>query len=384
MPKMMNLDANTESLTNQLMNAFEIEDEKEQAKAFAEWSEGLQNRITVEAAKAARQGMTDDEIMANRGFNILTSEEKNFYNTVIENKALDNQEVIIPVTVYDRIFEYLEEQHLLLQKIDFVNTTGITRWLYRKADAEGATWSNITSEITKELANGFDKIEMTLTKLTAFIPLYNSTLDLGPVWIDKFIVTLLSESLAIGLEKAIVDGTGKDMPIGMTRDLEGAVVSGEYPQKTPTVITDFLPATLGEKIMEPLTLDGKRAVNSVMLVVNPADYWIKIFPSMTFLNAAGQYVQTLPINAEVIQSRYVEKGKMIAGVPSDYFMGVGTSGKIESSKEYRFLEDQTVYAARQLANGRPKDNKSFLLFDISGLKPIQTLVSAQTTKASAK
>lgn len=362
-----------------LDNAMTLEDPKEQMAAMSEWSDGFQANLVAEAEKAARQGLTDDQVMAQRGFTILNTEERNFYSTIIENKGLDNLDVVIPVTVYDRIFENLEEQHPLLAAIDFVNTTGITRWLYRKADAEGALWSDVTAAITKELSNGFEKIEIGQTKLTAFIPLYNSTLDLGPVWIDKFIVTLLSESLAIGLEKAIVTGTGNNMPIGMDRDLDGAVVGGEYPQKETTVLSDLLPQTLGEKIMAPLTLDGKRAVSDIIFVINPLTYWSKFFGAITTMTAQGQYVQTLPIAARDIQSRYVETDKLIVGVPTDYFMGIGTTGKIESSKEYRFLEDQTVFAARQLANGRPKDNVSFLVFDITDLKPLLTLVNEITT-----
>lgn len=362
-----------------LDNAMTLEDPKEQMAAMSEWSDGFQANLVAEAEKAARQGLTDDQVMAQRGFTILNTEERNFYSTIIENKGLDNLDVVIPVTVYDRIFENLEEQHPLLAAIDFVNTTGITRWLYRKADAEGALWSDVTAAITKELSNGFEKIEIGQTKLTAFIPLYNSTLDLGPVWIDKFIVTLLSESLAIGLEKAIVTGTGNNMPIGMDRDLAGAVVGGEYPQKETTVLSDLLPQTLGEKIMAPLTLDGKRAVSDIIFVINPLTYWSKFFGAITTMTAQGQYVQTLPIAARDIQSRYVETDKLIVGVPTDYFMGIGTTGKIESSKEYRFLEDQTVFAARQLANGRPKDNVSFLVFDITDLKPLLTLVNEINT-----
>ncbi|EAD8945935.1 TPA_asm: phage major capsid protein [Listeria monocytogenes] len=368
-----------EQLQAVLDKAMTSEDPKVQAAAISEWSEGFQAQLVAEAEKAARAGLTDDQVMAQRGFTVLNTQERDFYNTIIENKGLDNLDVVIPVTVYDRIFENLEEQHPLLAAIDFVNTTGITRWLYRKADAEGALWSDVTDAITKELSNGFEKIEIGQTKLTAFIPLYNSTLDLGPVWIDKFIVTLLSEALAIGLEKAIVTGTGKDMPIGMDRDLDGAVVGGEYPAKAAKTLNDLLPQTLGEEIMAPLTLDGKRAVSDIIFVLNPLTYWFKFFGAITTMTSAAQYVQTLPINAQNIQSRYVAKNKLIVGVPTDYFMGIGTTGKIESSKEYRFLEDQTVFAARQLANGRPKDNTSFLVFDIENLKPLLTLIKELDT-----
>ncbi|WP_235640253.1 hypothetical protein [Clostridioides difficile] len=45
-------------------------------------------------------------------------------------------------------------------------------------------------------------------------------------------------------------------------------------------------------------------------------------------------------------------------------MGIGSAGKIEYSDEYKFLEDVRVYLAKQYATGTPKDNFSFLVFDI--------------------
>ncbi|TKH95739.1 phage major capsid protein, partial [Bacillus cereus] len=51
----------------------------------------------------------------------------------------------------------------------------------------------------------------------------------------------------------------------------------------------------------------------------------------------------------------------------DYFLGVGSTQKIEFSDEVKFIEDERVYIGKQYANGRPKDNKSFLVFDISKL-----------------
>lgn len=58
---------------------------------------------------------------------------------------------------------------------------------------------------------------------------------------------------------------------------------------------------------------------------------------------------------------------MICGLGKDYFLGVGSSRKIEYSDEVRFIEDERVYISKQHANGRPKDNESFLVFDISSL-----------------
>jgi len=125
---------------------------------------------------------------------------------------------------------------------------------------------------------------------------------------------------------------------------------------------------LGTEIMAPLTKGGKRAVNNVLLIVNPLDYWSKIFPNTTFLTADKTYVHgVLPIPAKVIQSVAVTEGTMVAGMAKDYFMGVGSARKIDYSDHYRFLEDERTYISKQYANGKPQDNDSFLYFDISGI-----------------
>ncbi|MGG0731559.1 phage major capsid protein, partial [Bacillus paramycoides] len=130
-------------------------------------------------------------------------------------------------------------------------------------------------------------------------------------------------------------------------------------------LNDLSLKSLGKEIMAPLTNNGKRNVANVIMVVNPMDYWARIFPTITFQNANGEYVQNTAIPIQFIQSTEVPSGKSVAGMAKDYFLGVGSDQKIDYSDEVRFIEDERVYIAKQYANGRPKDNKSFLVFDIS-------------------
>ncbi|PGS65016.1 phage major capsid protein, partial [Bacillus cereus] len=76
-------------------------------------------------------------------------------------------------------------------------------------------------------------------------------LDLGPSWLDRYVRTVLVESIAIALEAAIVAGTGKDQPIGMIKDLDN-VKNGEHADKKKVELSDFTPKTLGKEVMKPL------------------------------------------------------------------------------------------------------------------------------------
>ena len=64
-------------------------------------------------------------------------------------------------------------------------------------------------------------------------------LELGPVYLDNYIRTILRESLYCALEQAIISGTGHEQPIGLDRDIHKGVSVNEetgYPQKTAVKI----------------------------------------------------------------------------------------------------------------------------------------------------
>ncbi|YBH75112.1 mAjor capsid protein a (plasmid) [Clostridioides difficile] len=314
----------------------------------------------------------------------LTSEERAYYSQVIEKRGFTDLEITMPRTIFDRVFDDLEQNHPLLSAITFENTTGVTEWVIRKTGTEAAWWGQLTDPIKKELEGGFAKINTVAYKLSSYLPVAKSMLDLGAEWLDRYVRVVLTESISLGLEMGIVAGTGKDQPIGMMKDLKGSVVEGVYPDKTAKPLADFKPNTLGTEIMAPLTNGGKRTVTSVIMLVNPVDYWAKIFGATTMLTSNGAYVYgVLPIPGNIIQTVAVPKNKLIVGVAKDYFMGIGSAGKIEYSDEYKFLEDVRVYLAKQYATGTPKDNFSFLVFDIENLDTTLATEINSNTKTSA-
>lgn len=370
-PRMVNPDVSAQTdieIQNEMKTAIENGDSEAFVRAQVKMAQGIQDRILREAKSAMNEDVNDEAVMTKRGLNPLTSEEKKYYNEVIGAGGFAGVETLVPATVFDRVFEDLRQNHPLLGEIDFVNTTGVTEWITRNSECEAAWWGTLTSAIIKKLEASFKKEKTELFKLSAYVPVAKAMLDLGPAWLDRFVREILFESLAVALELATVAGTGKEQPIGMLKNLAGAVVGGVYPDKVATALNDLKPVSLGTKIMSPLTKNGKRAVPSVLIMVNPLDYWSKIFPNTTMLSASGTYVYgVLPIPAKIVQSVAVPQGKLIAGMAKDYFMGVGSTQKIEHSDHYKFLEDERTYIAKQYANGKPMDNDSFLIFDITGM-----------------
>lgn len=329
----------------------------------------------------------DSSILASRNIRQLTSQEKSYYKKFIEagksadpRAAIANIDEDFPKTTINEVLDTVRHDHPLLDVIDFKNTSAITRWVYNTKGQQTAVWGELTSAITQELQGSIGVLEMTQCKLSAFMYIAEDLLDLGPAWIDLYIRNTLYEAVSVGASTGIIDGTGKNMPIGMTRDLEGAVVSGEYPRKTATAITDLSPKTYGN-LLSTLATDPngyQRPVVDPILVVNPADYFKIVFPATTILTPGGGYAKdVLPYPTRIIQDTGVPEDHAVLGVPRLYFMGLGLAknGRIETSDEYKFLEDLRTYKIKFYGNGRPKDNKAFLYLDISGLEPTYPTVN---------
>ena len=340
---------------------------------------------------------SDSRILAQRGVRQLTSEERNYYGRLAEamksknpRQAVTDLDLALPVTIMDAVFDELQTSHPLLSRIEFIPTSGITEMIMNTNGYQTAAWGKLCDEIVQELTSGFKTVDMTLLKLSAFIPVCKAMLDLGPIWLDDYVRQVLYEALANGLEAGIVAGDGNDAPIGMIRQVgdKVTVTGGVYPEKATVAVNDFLPDTVGN-LLSLIAVDpnGKpRQVRDVILIVNPQDYFQKVMPATTLMAPDGSYRNdVLPYPMTVIQSLALKRGEAVLGMAYKYFAGAGMAreGRIEYSDEYRFLEDERVYLIKLYANGFPMDNNAFLHLDISGLRPAVYQVQQVTTSAAS-
>lgn len=372
-----------EEVMQKISDALKSGNEEDFAQAFTDFANELQQSVINEAREVVQS--VDTNILVGRGVRQLTSEEDKYYQKVITamksanpKQALTELEVVMPKTVIDNVFEDLATDHPLLDAIDFQNSGAVTEWLLNANTTQLATWSPLCADIVKELTSGFKKIDLQQNKLSAFIPVCKAMLDLGPVWLDKYVRTVLSEALYLGLEDGILNGKGQTLnlhePIGMRKNLKGSVDPDTgYPDKDKVTLNSLDPKAYGSVLatLSETENGNMRVVQSVILVVNPKDYLTKIMPATTPRATDGTYTRDVfPFPTTVIQSPRIAENEAIIGLGKRYLMAAGTgkSGKIEYSDEYRFLEDERIYLTKFYGHGQPKDNNSFLLLDITNLE----------------
>ena len=209
-----------------LAAAFQTGDETKMTEALATFCGDIEEAVLQQAQREADERNQDTAIMAARGVHVLTSAEMNYYTELGKcvksgdpKMAITNFKVAMPETVIDGVIGTIKKEHPLLDRISFVNTSYLTRFVVNAAPASAATWGNITDKISKELTGALKDFNMTLLKLSVFMCISQDLVDLGPQYLDQYVRESLSESIAMALESAIVDGDGNGKPIGMTRDI---------------------------------------------------------------------------------------------------------------------------------------------------------------------
>ena len=379
---------------NKMIEAMHNQDAEAFKNAFEENAQLIQKEVLEKAKELAN--IQDQKILEQRGIRQLTGQERKFYEKLIEasksqdyKQALTNPDLVLPETVIDAVFDDLQTNHPLLNHISFTNTRGAIKFLLSENEFQKAVWGKLCATITEEIDSEFTVIDMTLMKLSAYIPVCIEMLDLGPVWLDNYVRQCLYEALANGLEDGIINNLNTTTgPVGMIANMttgSGGVGQATFTAKTATPITDLKPATLGAQLAK-LAVDaaGKtRAIRDVVLIVNPVDYLTKVFPATTILSGNGTYQNNvLPYPMTVIQSAAVATGKAVLGLGYKYFMGIGMdsrAGRIEYSDEFKWLEELRVYKIKLYANGMPMDNNAFQYLDISGLQPATIAVTVENT-----
>ncbi len=181
------------------------------AKSFTEFADTIQQAVMAEANGLVQSA--DNTVLAGRGARVLTSEENKYFQSIINamkgnnpKQALNDLTVAMPKTTIDLVFEDLIEAHPILSVINFQNTGALTEFIVNNGYAPAAVWGDLTAGIVTEITSSFSKIDLSQNKLSAFLLIANALLDLGPVWLDRYIRAILGDALASGLEAGVVDG----------------------------------------------------------------------------------------------------------------------------------------------------------------------------------
>jgi len=365
-----------------------IQDENITPEKLSAATEAYVTAIAEDASNQVRaeyeelKNVTDNRVLEARGIPTLTAEETKFYNEVSKAGGFD-KDLVWPETIFEKVFEDLEKDHPLLRLINFQSTVGKVK-VIRSRRKGVAVFGPLHKDLEGQLDAEFDSTEYTQLALTAFMLISNDTLDLGPRWINRYVQLSLREAVSDIWEVKIVTGTGNNEPIGLLKDLDGAVTGGVYPDKASAGTLTFKDsATMVKEFAKVLKTASKythrigdndtdgetkyrKVSGKVYLIVNPVNYY-DIVARVTTQNANGVFVSNLPFISQdhIIESLDVPENKLIAFIDGEYDATQSRPEKIAVYKETFAMKRATLYAIDMLGNGQPTNNDAAQVYDIA-------------------
>ncbi|AFU16618.1 Major capsid protein [Bacillus thuringiensis MC28] len=357
-------------LTDALTNAESTE--KEQTTALENFFDAMQTDVINTVRNQVNDEMLDRSILQQRGQNVLTAAETKFFNAVVQEGGFKDGS-ILPVTTQERVFEDLVKEHPLLDALGLQDLGAVTKFIYSDA-TKAYAWGELFGEIRGQVNAAFREEKIGQLKLTAFAAIPNDMLDLGPEWVERYVRTLLVESYSVGLEFGFVNGGGSvaHQPVGLMKDVNAT--TGAVTDKKSSGTLTFAPSEFGVvvagelyEVVKALSTDAKgksrKVLNNIVMVVNPVDS-IGVQARNTIQTATGQWVMALPYNIQTVESEEVPVGKALFFVKGQYLAAIAGGYKLKSFDQTLAIEDATLYTIKQFANGKPKDNKAALVYDL--------------------
>lgn len=373
-----------------------LEAELSEAEAAAP-NRSKENHLTKE--RTERKMETNINIralpMSRRAFDALPMEQRNeivaredvreFFAQLRsmkgQQRGVSGAELTIPVVFLDMIAENMYRYSKLLNRVRIRNVNGEARQTIAGTVPE-AVWTEMCGAIN-ELTFVFNQVTLDGFKVSGYVPVCNSILEDNDINLASWIVEMLSESIGLALDKAILYGKGaaSKMPLGIVTRLAQASKPTDYPANAPEWVDLHTSNILKvDSTAEPITFWSALAVaagNTFTRYSRGRQFWAmnsktyaKLRAKLIAFNYEGglvaQFPGTMPVvDGDIDVLEFIPDGDIIGGYGDLYLLALRAGMTIESSREVQFIQDNTVFKGKERADGMPVIPGAFVAININ-------------------
>mgnify|MGYP000436939287 FL=1 len=312
-------------------------------------------------------------------------------------RAVSGADLTIPIVFLDLISENMFRYSKLLNRIRVRNVRGEARQIIAGTVPE-AIWTEMCAAIN-ELEFVFNQVTVDGYKVAGFVPVCNSILEDNDINLASWIVEMLSESIGLAEDKAILYGTGIKMPMGIVSRLAQTAKPSDYPANAPAWVD--LHTTNIQKIDSTLTGAAFWAAltvatgNAYSLYARGEKFWAMNSKTYNLLKskvitftatgdiAAGVFA-TLPIiTGDIDILEFIPDGDIIGGYGDLYLWANRGEIQIDADRSVQFIQDNTVFRGKARADGTPVIPQSFVALNINGSDVTTSMTFAADTANDA-
>lgn len=359
----------------------------EDVKAMTTEKRGVTAMQTINIRSLPMSQRAFDALPVDRRDAILSAPEvKDFLGQLRSMKGqsrnITGAELTIPIFFLDLIAENMFRYSKLLNRVRVRNVSGEARQTIAGTVPE-AVWTEMCGAIN-ELTFAFNQITVDGYKVAGFVPVCNSLLEDNDVNLASWIVEMLSESIGLAMDKAILYGKGStsNMPLGIVTRLAQTSQPAGYPANAPAWVDLHASNVLqigGEGVTgaefwaELMQATGntytRYSRGNQFWAMNSKTYALLKSKLITF-TATGDIVANLfgvlpIINGDIDVLEFMPDGDIVGGYGDLYLLSQRSGMTIESSTEVQFIQDNTVFKAKQRADGQPIIPGAFVAININ-------------------
>lgn len=299
-----------------------------------------------------------------------------------QSRAISGVDLTIPIVFLDLIAENMFRYSKLLNRVRIRNVSGEARQTIAGTIPE-AVWTEMCGAIN-ELSFGFNQITLDGYKVAGYIAVCNSILEDSDLNLASWIVEMISESIGLAMDKAILYGKGaaSKMPLGIVTRLAQTAQPSDYPANAPAWVDlhesnvlqiggdSSTGATFWAELMEATGNTYTTYSRGNQFWAMNSKTYAKLRSKLITFTATGDIVAnlfgTLPIiNGDVDILEFMPDGDIVGGYGDLYLLAMRAGMTIESSREAQFLQDNTVFKGKQRADGMPIIPGAFVAININ-------------------
>lgn len=246
-----------------------------------------------------------------------------------------------------------------------------------------AVWTANTGKLN-EVALTFNQILCDSHKVAGYVPIPNPYLQDSDEDLAAIALDYLGQGIAKGLDKAVIYGTGTNMPVGIMTRLAASSSPAWWQANAPT-FTDLHSTHIGK--LSGASVTGSALYKEMLTVLGKAKdfyrggkgglFWACNHTTATKLkiealafNAAGAIVAGLQdempiLGGKIVELDFIPDDAVIGGYGSSYLLGERAGVQLAASEHAQFIEDNTVFRGIARYDGRPAAGEAFAAFALS-------------------
>lgn len=299
-----------------------------------------------------------------------------------QSRAVTGAELTIPVVFLDLIAENMFRYSKLMNRVRMRNVTGEARQTIAGTVPE-AVWTEMCGAIN-ELTFVFNQITLDSYKVAGFVPVCNSILEDNDINLASWIVEMLSESIGLAKDKAILYGKGSayHMPMGIVTRLAQATAPDNYPANAPAWVDlhesnilkiggdSVTGAQFWAQLMEATGATYTKYNRGTMFWAMNSKTYATLKSKLITFTATGDVVANLfgslpVVTGDIDILEFIPDGDIVGGYGDLYLWAQRTGMTIEQSREVQFIQDNTVFKGKERADGQPIIPGAFVAININ-------------------